>query len=185
MRTAVIISRGRKPALNGLGEKYVSSSDEAFVLVTVENYYRRFKYTAQCKTDNTAVDKKHSKCMCRWTDDKAGQKEFGGWDKEGTARYAALHSNIVTEKKKNHVVAVETSTLAYVRGTKLEELTGDDGDLVDSDDDDDESEHSAMVARAKTSFIDFDSDNDEVEVVEIEDLADNYTKKSKRARKAK
>ena len=92
-------------------KKYITSSDEALVLLLYENCGQRFPYTAECAAKGVSADKTHKRYQSRWSSARAGQCKFGGWNLEGRKRYIELRSKISKAKRKNHVEAVETFTL--------------------------------------------------------------------------
>ena len=110
-------------------EKYVSSTDEAMVLLCFENGERRFKYYLDCAKENPPgeVDHNDERFQTRWSNSSAGQNKFGGWTPKGRQRFSALCKTICRAKKSPHVKAVEEHTLRLIRRTV---------GLEDSDDED-------------------------------------------------
>ena len=82
IRKHVTISKGVFP--DDPKKKYITSSDEALVLIAYENNYQRFPWVAECaaekKTFKTHKDfiKKHPRYKSKWTNAKAGQCKWGG-----------------------------------------------------------------------------------------------------------
>ena len=96
-------------------KKYITSSDEALVLVLYENCGQRFPYTAECMTKGRKVDQDHPRYQSRWSDARAGQCKWGGWNLDGRKRYKELRGKISKAKRKEHVEAVESRALAELQ----------------------------------------------------------------------
>ena len=62
IRCYTTITSGKSPENQ---EKYITSSDEAFVLIVYENCGQRFPYTAKCKKRNRDANKSHPKYQVR------------------------------------------------------------------------------------------------------------------------
>ena len=95
--------------------KYITSSDEALVLVLYENCGQRFPYTAECAAKNQTADKSHPRYQSKWSDSRAGQCKWGGWNLEGRKRYIELRDKISKAKRKEHVAAVEAHVLSEIQ----------------------------------------------------------------------
>ena len=95
--------------------KYITSSDEALVLVMYENCGQRFPYTAECNRKGIKVDQNHKRYQSRWSDNRAGQCKWGGWNLNGRKRYIELRTKISKAKRKNHVAAVEAHCLSELQ----------------------------------------------------------------------
>ena len=93
--------------------KYVTSSDEALIVVLFENCARRFPYVAQCKHDGKEVDKTNKEYESRYSDDTCGQDKFGGWNLEGRKRYNVIRKAISKNRKKRaaEIKTIERRTL--------------------------------------------------------------------------
>ena len=95
--------------------KYVTSSDEALVLLIYENCGQRFPYCAKCKVDNVTVDKSSELYQSRWTDSAVGQSKFGGWDLEGRARFREIREKVSHAKRKIRTEVVEKFILGEIQ----------------------------------------------------------------------
>jgi hypothetical protein len=97
--------------------KYVTSSDEALIVVLFENCAQRFPYCAQCKTDGEEVDKKDPQYQSKYSDDSCGQDKFGGWNLAGRKRYNLIRKAISKNRKKRatEIKAIERRTLKDIR----------------------------------------------------------------------
>ena len=113
IRNFMTITGGVHP--DDTSKKFVTSSDEALVLAIYENCGQRFPYTAQCKLDNVPVDFAHANYPSKWTDNAAGQCEWGGWNKAGRKRYRDLRKSIAGKKRQPHVLALERRLLRRFR----------------------------------------------------------------------
>ena len=95
--------------------KYVTSSDEALVLLMYENCGRRFPYCAECKVNNVPVDKNSEQYQSKWTDSAVGQSKFGGWDLAGRVRFQAIRAKISHAKRKETTKGVEEFVLGLIQ----------------------------------------------------------------------
>ena len=66
---------------DGTRGKYISSSDEAMVLLCLENGEQRFRCCLECETGEkkTKVDAYHPRYQTRWSSSNSGQNKYGGW----------------------------------------------------------------------------------------------------------
>ena len=113
IRNYVTITGGRHP--DDPKKKYITSSDEAMVLAIYENMGQRFPYTAQCKKNGEKVDEQHERYQSKWTDNAAGQCEWGGWNLKGRERYIVLRNSIKSKRKKAHVLPLEKLILKEIQ----------------------------------------------------------------------
>ena len=95
-------------------KKYITSSDEALVLVLYENCGQRFPYTAECMAAGTKPDQNHVRYQSRWSNARAGQCKWGGWNLDGRVRYIELRDKIsgIKRKHQERVARVEAQALA-------------------------------------------------------------------------
>ena len=102
---------------NDKTKKYVTSSDEALVVLLVENMGQRLPYVAQCKstTPVTPVDKEHKLYASKYTSSNEGQICWGGWDCPGRARFIELTKAIKVAKTRGHVRQVEEEMLSRLQ----------------------------------------------------------------------
>lgn len=116
IRNYTTISHGICP---GSDDKYVTSSDEALVLATYENYRTRWIYTAKLKQEGvknlTKAHKEHADYKTKWVKTKAGSKQYGGWELEGRVQFGQYRKKIAAKKKGSHVKKVELALLALLR----------------------------------------------------------------------
>ena len=96
--------------------KYITSSDEAFVMVVFENCETRYPYAAEIgSTPGAKCDQKDPRYQSKWTDSRAGSKQFGGWNLAGRTRYYDLVKFFAKCKKQKHVLGVEKAALYRLR----------------------------------------------------------------------
>lgn len=169
VRNYTTICHGKFP--DAPEKKYITSSDEALVLILMENCGQRFPFSAQLKADGVvALDdthKKDPKYQSKYSQDHLGNVQWGGWTDEGRERYAKLRGIIATNKRKPHVYPMERVMLRRLQiknkcGRKKKgKKTGADGAEAGPD--------------PKTvSFIDVDSDDENADDSDIEDADDTY-----------
>ncbi len=110
----------------GPNDTYVTASDEAFLLTIWKNCYDKWYAKAMVEREGLELednDPALQKALeTPFTDSKAGQKRFGGWNEAGIKYYNDWHDNIKTnrEQNKEYLKAVEKLALARIR--KAEEL---------------------------------------------------------------
>lgn len=141
-------------------KKYITSSDEALILILYMNCSRRFPYTAQCAKNNVEVDKFSPQYQTRWCSSKAGQREFGGWDEAGRVQYGKFRNKIVCAKRKERVDRVEKMALQRIQAANNTKMG--DGDKKPAATEEFEGKPEVMV-----SFIGLNSE-DEQEISEDE-----------------
>ena len=177
-RLYTTISKGVFPGTN---TKCITSSDEALVLILMENGVRRFAYAAKCKENGVDEDKTTDECRAKWSDSQVGQSKFGGWSLAGRQRYRS-HRQVISSikrKKTDRVHPAEKACLAALRVKhKIDaKRTKKTGQIVPD-----------FVGKkeAKASFINLDSDDEESIGSDMEDLDDVFQaprKKNPPARK--
>ena len=150
-------------------KKLVTVTDEAFVVVSVENCDRRFRYSAECAVDGTKADKKSDDYRARWCDNAAGQKKFGGWTNAGRQRFAKHVMAIAKNRLKDHVPVVEKEMLDVIQGTPEVDLV--DG-VVDSKAK--ENDYGGEIGTASFLGMDFTALAQEDGDSDVEELDDNY-----------
>ncbi len=107
----------------GPNDTYVTTSDEAFLLTIWKNCYEKWYTKAMVEREGLEVDEDVEKALqTPFTDSKAGQKKFGGWNDEGIAYYNKWHSDIKTNREVNDVYLKAVEQLALARIRKAEEL---------------------------------------------------------------
>ena len=165
-------------------KKYITSSDEALVLVLYENCGQRFPYSADCQKKGLKVDKSHKKYQSRWTDARAGQCKWGGWNLKGRMRYIELRGKISKAKRKEHVQAVEAHALGEIqakynigtrqpakkKGAKVKDFEG--------------KEEGFATFGVESSDEETEEGEEEGGSSDFEELGDNYQSPPKKAREA-
>lgn len=169
IRKHVTISKGVFP--DDRSKKYVTSSDEALVLIMYENCDTRFPWVAQCYSKgktfkNHKAEIKDGKLyVSKWTDSKAGQCKWGGWSEQGRIRYGQHRQNIARARKLDSTHVAEKWVLARIRGVPEEGVEVEE-----------EEKRPALPSdfgkEAQVSFLDVDSDDDcdEIEIMDLEAL---------------
>ena len=90
-------------------DKYITTSDEALIVVMFENCSKCYSYVAQCKQDSVNVDHTNPNYQPCWSVSAAGQNKFGGWDDDGRVRFVELRHKIGAAKQKEHILDLETA----------------------------------------------------------------------------
>lgn len=96
-------------------QKYVTSSTEALALLMVENCEKKWRYVAKCKEDGVEVDKEHKNYVTRYTDSKAGQCKYGGWNGKGRKRFSQLLKEIMAARRSEEGEIAEKACLKALR----------------------------------------------------------------------
>lgn len=125
-RHHVLLSSGKKEPDDPECETYVTASDEAFLLVLWENCFKKWQYSCLEKRKDAAkdVDEEAPEMATPYTNSKAGQKKFGGWNEAGIRKYVEHQANIKGNRvdEVEFVKAVEEAALERIRKVeKLEE----------------------------------------------------------------
>ena len=95
-------------------KKYITTSDEALLIVLMENCSQRFPYAYECKKNGESEDKSCDRYQSAWSDDNAGQKQYGGFHPDGRERYRKIHKKLSKLKRMPHVDALEKMILAQI-----------------------------------------------------------------------
>jgi hypothetical protein len=108
----------------------ISITDEAFVLLCLENYWEKWKSGSTGNTvpvfggANKAAEEADSqdfgvaqrdKPLTRWTDARRGHCLFGGWEKEGLHRFNALCHESKNSRSAQTCQNAENEFLLYAR----------------------------------------------------------------------
>ena len=101
-------------------KKYVTSSDEALVLLLYENCGQRFPYVAKLGKRGkgqklTPVEKKHPEYQSAYSNAQSGQQKWGGWDLESRQRFKEILDHISIARRKPETEALETGILKEIR----------------------------------------------------------------------
>ena len=172
VRNYTTISHGKFP--DDPEKKYVTSSDEALVVILFENCGQRFPFSAQLKAEGvTKLDEKthmkDPKYQSKYSQDHLGNVQWGGWTDQGRKRYRTLRGIIATNKRKDHVYPMEREMLRRIQtknncGRKKKgKKKGTDGS-------------EAVAEPEAVSFIDVDSEDEAPDDSDIEDADDTYLK---------
>lgn len=146
-----LLSSGKEDPDDQACQPYVSASDEAFIAVLWLNCYKKWWYKEQMRREKKNVDPNHADMQTPYTDSKAGQKKFGGWNKAGIEKYDELCKLIKENRKteKEYIQGVEEAALERIRKqektaekeekrkTKKRTKKQQDGFSDDDDDEDD------------------------------------------------
>ena len=100
--------------------KYITSADEALVAILYENCGQRWPFLAEQAKGNptyqvTKADKADKRYNSAYSDTKAGQKKYGGWNETGRERFENLEKKFRVAKKKEHVKDLEKEILALIQ----------------------------------------------------------------------
>jgi hypothetical protein len=68
----------------------VSITDEAFIVLCLENYWEKWKSMSAGAVSTTDGANIATGTLTRWTDARRGHCQFGGWEAEGLHRFNAL-----------------------------------------------------------------------------------------------
>jgi len=98
---------------NGIG-KLVTRSDEAFALLIFENYIDKWK-SAMIPVNE---DQKQNRQRGKFTAKKSGHCKYGGWSREGTARFNELYKIVQADRACPQSEAMEMELLAFCRKEK-------------------------------------------------------------------
>jgi hypothetical protein len=98
----------------------VTASDEAYLVVLLENNYNKWVYMHKdLGSDKKKIAARRAakdpKLEVPYTSNKVGQNKFGGWNAAGRARFSALKAEIITARGQAHVPALEAKILEMVR----------------------------------------------------------------------
>ena len=169
IRNFTTISNGKYP--DDQEKKYVTSSDEALVVILFENCGQRFPFTAQKKSEGvkelTATHRADPKYQSKYSVDHLGNVKWGGWTDEGRSRYKKLRGIIATNKRKPHVYPMERAMLHRLQAKnncgrkKKAKKTADDG-------------FDSVAEPQAVSFIDVDSEDEAYDDSDLEDADDTY-----------
>ena len=100
--------------------KYITSADEALVAILYENCGQRWPFLAEKAQGYptyrvTPADRADNKYNSAYSDTKAGQKKYGGWNETGRERFENLEKKFRVAKKKEHVKDLEKEILAIIQ----------------------------------------------------------------------
>ena len=90
-------------AAHHLGEpdkKCITVNTEAFLVLVFENCEEKWKYLVKCKRNGTKEDRSHDEYVSPFTDVRAGQQRWGGWNENGRKRHKELCKLIGDARKK-------------------------------------------------------------------------------------
>ena len=151
MRYYHTISGGHFPGEEA--KKYVTSSDEALVLLMYENYRKRWPYTFKCSQNNKEPDTKSNKYKVEWSDNTSGNSQWGGWDPKGRAKFKELAETIAKCRQKQYNGSLEKQALKRLRQAKNLDDSAKAKKTVDSDTD-------GNVVPTECAMLDWNSDDE-------------------------
>ena len=99
-------------------KKYVTSSDEALVLLMYENYYKRWPYTFECSEKKEKIDQESPRYQVKWSDSTTGNSQWGGWSSEGRLRFREILKVIAKCRNKRYNAKLEKQALKRIRTVK-------------------------------------------------------------------
>jgi hypothetical protein len=96
-------------------KRYITSKDEAMVVLFFENCGQRFPYAAECALAGVDEDKECDRYQSAYSDGNTGQNKWGGWFLEGRARFKDLLKAIMKEKRsrKAEIKELELKALEF------------------------------------------------------------------------
>ena len=107
----------------GSYDTYVTTSDEAFLLTIWKNCYEKWYAKAMIEREGLEEEEDVEKALeTPFTDSRAGQKKFGGWNDQGIKYYNKWHDLIIDNRKNNKEYLMDVEKLALARIRKAEEL---------------------------------------------------------------
>ena len=129
--------------------KTVTKSDEAFALLIFENYIDKWTSWATEGIDAEEGDhtsgagvpevplggkKKQTRVRGRYTSKKSGHCKYGGWSREGIARFNELYKLVHEDRACPEAAAMERELLAFCRdqggGNGIADEEGDGGNAI-------------------------------------------------------
>ena len=118
-RHHVLLSSAKRDSKEEEGDFYVTASDEAFVAVLWANCYKKWEHYCLQKRDkpDEELDEQAEEMATPYTNAKAGQKKFGGWNEAGIRKYGEYQVQIKKNRLEQHdyVKAVEEAALERIR----------------------------------------------------------------------
>jgi hypothetical protein len=101
-------------------QKYVTSSDEALVMLLMENCGQRFPYLASLPRQKytqkeLAKQAKHKLYQSAYSNSKAGSIKWGGWGPDGRKRFSELMLSIRAARRKKGVRELELGILKEIQ----------------------------------------------------------------------
>jgi hypothetical protein len=93
--------------------KLVTKSDEAFALLLFDNYIEKWKKSIATNASDEG-QQKQGRQRGKYTG-KSGHCKYGGWSRDGTARFNELYNLVVEDRACPQAEAMETELLAFCR----------------------------------------------------------------------
>jgi hypothetical protein len=93
----------------------ISITDEAFVLLCLENYWEKWNSVSTGVVVPEFGVAGREKPLTRWTDARRGHCQFGGWEKEGLHRFNALCHESKNSRSAETCQNAENEFLLYAR----------------------------------------------------------------------
>jgi hypothetical protein len=91
--------------------KLVTKSDEAFALLLFDNYIEKWK-TPKGASEG---ENKQTRQRGKYTGKKSGHCKYGGWSREGTARFNELYNLVQEDRSCQQAKPMEKELLAFCR----------------------------------------------------------------------
>jgi len=164
---------------DGNKEPALTSSDEAMIILQVENAERKWN------EENTflaggfdAPPRTATRDLVKYSDDKGGNNKFGNWSEEGRKRYNQLRAQIKKGRGQDDTPTWENQS--RLRLYDLHQMGNDPGSKKASSKDKVPRIDLTNAAVGDAS----DDDNYEIEAYETDDEADELLKKAQVAKKA-
>ena len=102
--------------------KVVTKSDEAFALLLFDNYIEKWTNPIATTDQNDAAGaddqqgrRKQPRQRGRYTAKKSGHCKYGGWSRDGTARFNQLYKLVQEDRQCPQAEAMETELMAFCR----------------------------------------------------------------------
>lgn len=151
MRYYHTISGGHFPGDEA--KKYVTSSDEALVLLMYENYKKRWPYSFRCSQKNKEPNTQSKKYKVEWSDNTSGNSQWGGWESKGRARFKELAETVAKCRQKKYNGSLEKQALRRIRKAKNLDNSAKAKKTVASDTD-------GNVVETECAMLDWNSDEE-------------------------
>jgi hypothetical protein len=129
-------------ATDGTGEKLVTKSDEAFGLLLIDNYMEKWRTIFLTENANASTQqvqlaegdvagqvgkKTTTKIVGKYTVKKSGHCKYGGWSREGTARFNQLYNLVQEDRASAKCQEMELKLLAFCQTKKAGEANTEGG----------------------------------------------------------
>ena len=157
--------------LDSPDDKYVTTSDEALIVLMFENCSKRYPYVAECKAAKVDVNKKHDDYQARWSIAAAGQNKLGGWEESGRLRFVELRRKIGVAKQKDHIGDLEEAILKEIQEKHSKSQAEEEEEEAPTSE---EQQHKEEILADCKEIIGEEVVLAEGEDSDVEDLEDNF-----------